>query len=120
MRRAQPWRTNRARVLRSTASSAEDRMWTELRGRRLDGLKFMRQCPIGPFFVDFLCRELKIIVEVDGGTHSMPREMARDGIRAVYLEKQGYRIFRVHNAEVYEDIDGVLDTLLTFVRGEVP
>jgi len=73
MRGAQPWRTNRARVLRSRATSAEDRMWSALRNRRLNGLKFVRQCSIGPYFVDFVCRERKIIVEIDGATHSIPR-----------------------------------------------
>src|SRR5205085_4114938 len=48
MRGAQPWRTNRARVLRSPLTPAEDRMWSALRNRRLNGLKFVRQCPIGP------------------------------------------------------------------------
>lgn len=119
MRRAQPWKTNRARVLRSNATSAEDRLWYELRARRLNGLKFVRQCPIGPFFVDFACREAKIIVEVDGGTHSTADELARDDARTAYLEGLGFRIFRAHNIEVYENIDGVLDTLLALIRGEV-
>ena len=119
MRRAQPWKTNRARVLRSNATSAEERLWYELRARRLNGLKFVRQCPIGPFFVDFACREFEIIVEIDGGTHSTDDELAKDAARSAYLEGEGYRLFRAHNQEVYDNLDGVLDTLLAFVRGEV-
>ena len=119
MRRAQPWKTNRARVLRSKATSAEERLWYELRARRFNNMKFVRQCPIGPFFVDFACRELKIIVEVDGGTHSTEEERARDTARSAYLESQGFRIFRAHNQEVYDDFDGVLDTLLAFVEGKL-
>ena len=119
MRRAQPWKTNRARVLRSNATSAEERLWYELRARRFKNLKFVRQCPIGPFFADFACRELKIIVEVDGGTHSTEKELVRDGTRSAYLTAQGFRIFRAHNQEVYDNLDGVLDTLLAFIRGEV-
>ncbi len=120
MRRAQPWTTNRARVLRSNATSAEERLWYELRARRLNGMKFVRQCPIGSFFVDFACRERKIIVEVDGGTHSTHHEVVRDTSRSAYLEAQGFRIFRAHNTEVYENIDGVFETLLAFIEGKVP
>lgn len=119
MRRAQPWKTNRARVLRSNATSAEERLWTALRARRLDGRKFVRQCPIGPFFADFACRELKIIVEVDGGTHGTEDEVARDSARAAYLEDQGFRIFRATNQEVYDNLDGVLDALLAFIDGKI-
>ncbi len=119
MRRAQPWKTNRARVLRSTATSAEERLWYDLRARRFNDMKFVRQCPIGPFFVDFACRELKIIVEVDGGTHSTAEERARDAERSGYLEAQGFRIFRAHNQEVYDNLDGVLDPLLAFVEGKI-
>ena len=72
MRGPQPWRTNRARVLRSHSTSAEDRIWSALRNRRLNGLKFVRQYSIGPYFVDFVCRERMIIVEIDGATHREP------------------------------------------------
>jgi very-short-patch-repair endonuclease len=118
MRRAQPWKVNRARVLRSASTSAEDKVWSELRARRLNGLKFVRQCPIGPYFVDFVCRELKIIVEIDGGTHSTNDEVATDMVRTAYLRNEGYRIFRAHNAEVFENVDGVIETLLAFLAGK--
>ena len=78
MRGPQPWRTNRSRVLRSRTSSAVDKMWSELRNRQLGGLKFVRECPIGPFTVDFACRAEKLIVEIDGGTHSTEGEIAAD------------------------------------------
>ncbi len=119
MRRAQPWRTNRARVSRSKATPAEERLWTALRARRLRGIKFVRQCPIGPYFVDFACRELKIVVEVDGGTHSTEEEIARDTARSADLESRGYRIFRAQNQEVQDDLTGVLDTLLDFIDGKI-
>jgi very-short-patch-repair endonuclease len=119
MRTTQTWRTNRSRVLRSNSTSAEDLIWSELRGRRLGGLKFVRQCPVGPFFVDFVCRENKIIVEIDGGTHGSSAEIARDQQRSAYLQAKGFRIFRAHNQDVYDNIDGVLDTLLALARGEV-
>ncbi|MEZ0303456.1 MAG: endonuclease domain-containing protein [Hyphomicrobiaceae bacterium] len=116
MRRAQPWRTNRARVLRSKSSSAEDRLWSRLRNRNFAGLKFTRQAPVGPYFVDFLCRDRKIIVEVDGGTHGTAAEISHDERRATELRQLGYRVFRACNIDVYENIDGVLDTLLAFIE----
>ena len=119
MRRAQPWRTSRARSLRSKSTAAEDRLWSHLRDRQLGGLKFVRQAPIGPYFVDFLCRKRKIVVEVDGGTHSTAPEVARDAARSSYLEAQGYRIFRAHNLEIAENIDGILETLLAFIEMKV-
>ncbi|MBX9777409.1 MAG: endonuclease domain-containing protein [Xanthobacteraceae bacterium] len=118
MRGPQPWRTNRARVLRSRATSAEDRMWSALRGRRLDGLKFVRQYPIGPYVVDFVCREQAIVVEIDGATHSTDDELASDKRRAEFLRAQSYRIFRVTNIDVYENLDGVREALLAFVMGK--
>ena len=116
MRRAQPWRINRARSLRSSSTAAEDRLWSHLRNRQLAGVKFVRQAPVGPYFVDFLCRKLKIIIEIDGATHSTAPEMSRDAARSSYLEAEGYRIFRAHNSEVAENIDGVLETLLAFIE----
>jgi very-short-patch-repair endonuclease len=118
MRRSQPWKTQRARVLRANASSAEDKLWAELRNRQLGGLKFVRQAAIGPYFVDFLCRECAVVVEVDGGTHSTDDEIAADGQRAAYLLDEGHRIFRVHNSEIYENVDGVCDSLLAYIAGE--
>jgi len=111
MRRAQPWVTNRARVLRANASSAEDLLWQELRARRLAGHKFVRQAPIDRYFADFLCRDLKLVIEVDGGTHGTDAEIAADATRNLALESQGYFIFRVHNQEIYENLSGVLESL---------
>ena len=119
MRRAMPWRTLRARSLWSEASSAEARLWSELRNRQLCGLKFVRQAPIGPFFVDFLCREQAVVVEVDGGTHSTDYELATDAARTAYLEANGFRLFRAHNSEIYDNLDGVCDTLLHFILPEI-
>ncbi|WP_072390828.1 DUF559 domain-containing protein [Hyphomicrobium sp. CS1BSMeth3] len=116
MRGARPWRTNRARVLRADDTSAEARLWNELRDRRLGGLKFVRQAPIADHYVDFLCREQKVIVEVDGGTHSTDAEIANDAARADQLRQLGYRLFRVSNADVYDDLDSALDALLAYVK----
>ncbi len=105
--------------MRSRASKACDLLWSELRNRQLGGMKFVREHPIGPFYVDFCCRAEKIVVEIDGGTHSTADEQAYDRAREAFLRAEGYRIFRAHNVEVYEALDGVCDSLLAFVRGEV-
>ena len=119
MRGEQPWRTNRARVLRSRSTLAEDRIWSELRNRRLNGLKFIRQCSIGPYFADFACRERMIIVEIDGATHSTDEEKAYDARREEYLRAQGFRIFRVDNGAVFENLSGVIAGLLAFIGESV-
>jgi very-short-patch-repair endonuclease len=93
-------------------TSAENKLWYHLRGRRLAGLKFVRQAPIGPYFVDFVCRDLKLIVEIDGATHGETNEIAYDEKRSALLRNLGYRVFRVWNGDVYENLDGVLNALI--------
>jgi very-short-patch-repair endonuclease len=102
----------RARALRADATSAEARLWKRLRNRGLNGFKFSRQVAIGPYFADFCCRERKLIVEVDGATHSTDVELASDARRSGFLGTQGYAVLRVHNAEVFENLEGVLETIL--------
>ncbi len=114
MRHSQPWRTNRSRVLRANDTSAEAKLWAELRNRQLGDLKFVRQAAVGGYFVDFLCRERKVVVEIDGGTHSTDAELANDAARSDELSSRGYRVFRVSNADVFENLDDVLSALLAF------
>jgi very-short-patch-repair endonuclease len=116
MRGEQPWLRNRSRVLRSRPISAEARLWAKLRSRQLGGHKFVRQMPIGPYFADFVCRERKVVVEVDGGTHSTGEEAERDAKRTSDMQELGYRTFRVCNDDVYHNVDYVLDALLAFVE----
>ena len=112
MRGPQPWRTNRARAIRSRQVAAEEKLWEELRNRRLGGLKFVRQLAIGPYFADFACRERKLIVEVDGATHGSDEEVAADAARTAELESMGYRVCRATNDDIERNIDGVLEWLL--------
>ncbi len=112
MRSSQPWRTNRARTLRSQQVAAEAKLWEELRNRRLGGFKFVRQAAVGAYFVDFACRERKLVVEVDGATHGLDEEIAADAARTAAMERMGYRVCRVTNDDVARNMDGVLDWLL--------
>jgi very-short-patch-repair endonuclease len=104
--------TRRAGDLRQNQTEAERLLWRRLRGRALAGFKFARQEPIGPYFADLVCRDERLIVEIDGATHSTDEERRRDARRAVFLADRGYRIARFVNREVYGNIEGVLETIL--------
>ncbi|MEO6607287.1 MAG: DUF559 domain-containing protein [Aestuariivirga sp.] len=108
-----PSRTlNRARSLRHNQTEAEKRLWGNLRNKALQGHKFNRQVPIGPYIVDFLCHEAKLVLEVDGATHGDAHEVEYDKNRTAFLNAQGYRVIRCFNADVFENLNGVLDTFL--------
>ena len=77
----------------------------------------MRQEPIGPYFADFCCREEKLVIEIDGATHSTEAELARDSSREAFLVSRGYRVLRFRNAEVHEEMDGVMETVLAALEG---
>lgn len=87
---------SQARALRRRAPSTEHLLWTLLRGRRLEGLKFRRQVPIGPYIVDFLCLRHRLVVEADGPFH----EPEDDAVRDAWLETQGFRVLRFPNGEI--------------------
>lgn len=103
----------RARGLRQDQTEAERQLWRRLRNRTLGGFKFVRQEPIGPYFADFVCREEKVVMEVDGATHSTDEERCRDAAREQFLRDRGYRVARFHNDEVYRNVEGVLDMILS-------
>lgn len=102
----------RARTLRKDDTEAERRLWEELRNWRLNGFKFVRQLPIGPYFADFTCRAAKLVVEVDGATHGSEGEVRHDAARTRFLEEQGWRVLRVWNEEVFTARNAVCDTIL--------
>jgi very-short-patch-repair endonuclease len=95
--------TSRSRALRKNATDAERKLWSVLRGRQLNGLKFRKQVEIDGYVVDFLCAERRLIIEVDGGQHTPER----DARRSAYLESQGFRLIRFWNDDVLQNIDGV-------------
>ena len=102
----------RARSLRQTQTEAEKKLWGYLRNNSLQGHKFTRQTPIGPYIVDFLCFAKKLVVEVDGATHGDTHEVEYDQKRTAFLEACGYRVFRCYNDDVYKNVTGVLDGIL--------
>ena len=109
--------TRRARELRRDAPAAERIIWRRLRNRQLGGWKFTRQEPIGPYFVDFVCREKRLVVEVDGATHSTAEELASDSRRTAVLDTEGYRVIRFTNQQVYENVEAALEEILRVLGG---
>ncbi|OHV90876.1 hypothetical protein ORS3428_00735 [Mesorhizobium sp. ORS 3428] len=108
--------TARARELRVDETEAEYRLWGELRGRHLNGYKFVRQVPLGPFFADFVCRERGLIVEIDGSQHA---DAPADAARTAWLNGHGYSVLRFWNHEVLAERRAVLDTILAVLEGQI-
>jgi very-short-patch-repair endonuclease len=98
-----------ARSLRRNMTDAERLLWQQLRNRQMDGWKFRRQHPLGPFVVDFICLDKKIIVEVDGSQHAI--HIKEDAERSRCLQEWGYRILRFWNNDVLKGIDSVLEVI---------
>ena len=97
-----------ARKLRRTMTDAEALLWSRLRGQQLGGYKFVRQFPVGPHVADFACRSAKLVIELDGGQHSV----ASDAARTRDIETYGYRVIRYWNNDVMSNVDGVLESIL--------
>ena len=98
-------RTERSGDLRSRQTKAESLIWTVLRAKRLAGLKFRRQHPTGPYFVDFACVEKDVVVELDGGYHDLQYETDRQ--RQAFSESEGWQVIRFSNEEVLADVEAV-------------
>jgi very-short-patch-repair endonuclease len=107
------------RMLRREASDAEKRLWCLLRNRRLEA-KFRRQHPVGPFVLDFFCQERRLAIELDGGQHYEPAQMARDARRTRYLEERGIRVIRFTNLELLGELDTVAEIIWKAVQREQP
>jgi very-short-patch-repair endonuclease len=101
-------RVPRARTLRRDATEAEKKLWQHLRQPPFKQHHFRRQATIGPYFADFASHQLRVIIEVDGGQHSVT---GSDATRTRHLEANGYRVLRFWNNEVCENMSGVLATI---------
>ena len=88
------------------------KLWFYLRGHRLNGLKFKRQAPVGNYIVDFVCKSKNLIIELDGSGHLDMEQILHDEIRDKYLTKLGYKIIRIYNNEIENNIGGVLEYIL--------
>ena len=98
--------TSRAKSLRNEATPAERTLWKYLSRRQVSGRKFSRQMPVGPFYADFLCRELRLIIEIDGYSHET--QQSEDDKRTEYLVAHGYKVVRFTNDDVLANVEGVV------------
>src|SRR6058998_887966 len=101
-------RVPRARALRRDATEAEKKLWQHSRQPPFKQHRFRRQATIGPYFADFASHQLRIVIEVDGGQHSLSRS---DEARTRYLEANDYRVLRFWNNEVLGNLEGVLSEI---------
>lgn len=102
--------------LRTNMTDAEQKIWSHLRQRQINNLKFRRQQIIGHYIVDFACFENKLIIEIDGGQHSEET----DKNRTAFLQKEGHTILRFWNNDVLNNIEGVLETILIEINKAPP
>jgi very-short-patch-repair endonuclease len=107
-----------ARELRARETQVELILWEALRGRRLDGLKFRRQHPVGPFVFDFCCIERRLAIELDGEVHA--KQADQDAEREALLTAAGYRVLRFPNDAVRNRLAEVVQSIRTAASEEPP
>ena len=101
-------------MLRKTQLTvAEKLLWEELRTRRLRGLKFRRQVPLGPFIADFFCPEAHLVIELDGESHE--GKEGYDEWRTRFLGEHNYHVLRLSNEEVIESMEDVLKKIVASI-----
>jgi len=111
------FRRERARQLRLNATEPEQRLWRALKSVPVFGSHFRRQVPIGSYVADFACLKARLIIELDGGHHSKDDVAVKDEQRTRWLKSEGYRVIRFWNAELTENLPGVLDTIYRALYG---
>jgi very-short-patch-repair endonuclease len=102
-----------SRELRTHMTDAENVLWLKLRRKQLKGHQFYRQKIIGDYIVDFYCPGARLIIEVDGGQHYGPEEMAKDRMRDKHLREQGFEVLRFLDREVLVERESVLEKIYT-------
>ncbi|MBN8607744.1 MAG: endonuclease domain-containing protein [Caulobacterales bacterium] len=102
-----PDSVRRARESRKNQTSAEGKLWSLLRNRRLIKRKFRRQLPIGPWVADFACPAIKLAIEVDGPSHDTSDQKAWDDMKTEYLRTSGWRVMRIMNEDIYQALGEV-------------
>jgi very-short-patch-repair endonuclease len=100
-----------ARVQRQRATPSTQIMWEALRNRKLERTKFAREKIIGRYIVDFYCRSASLVLEIDGAVHDTPEAVQYDHARDAWFKAQRYRVLRIRNEEVLENLDAVLDSV---------
>lgn len=108
----------RARELRQTATDAETLLWKLIRNRQINGAKFRRQHPFGPYILDFYNYEARLAIELDGSGHAEPKQARHDAERTEALNAAGIRVIRFWNNQVLKETEGVLQAIWHAVSNE--
>ena len=111
-----------SRELRSNQTLGETLLWTQLQRRQVRGYQFNRQKPLGNYIVDFYCKKLQLVIEVDGNSHHFEETSVRDVQRQRILEEKGLKFFRFTEHDVRKSMDDVLRQIEQFIdnfEGEV-
>jgi very-short-patch-repair endonuclease len=103
-----------ARRLRKDMTEAEQRLWYRIRNRQLSDHQFRKQVPLGPYIADFCCLKERLVIELDGGQHAEITE--HELKRRAWMEANSYRVLRFWNNEVFENIEGVLETIVRALK----
>jgi very-short-patch-repair endonuclease len=111
------FKRDRARQLRSNTTEPEQTLWRALKRIPVYGSHFRRQVPIGSYVADFACLKARLLIELDGGHHSQDGIATKDEARTRWFESEGYRVVRFWNAELSENMNGVLDTIYAALYG---
>ena len=109
-RRYEPRLTDRAREMRHHSAPAERILWSKLRGCRLQGFRFRRQQPMGSYVADFYCAECRLVIELDGDSHS--DQVDYDRRRDEWMSAQGLLVLRYPNPEIFDNLHNVLEAIL--------
>jgi very-short-patch-repair endonuclease len=112
--RVDPTLKERARSMRANPTPAEQKLWLVLRANRFENQQFTRQTIIAPYIVDFASKAARLIIEIDGDTHS--GEDRYDARRTEFLETLGYHVIRFANPDVMGNIEGVLSMIAQALR----
>ena len=102
-------------MLRKNATIHEKRLWNLLKNRQFHNLRFKRQVPIGNYIVDFLCPEIKLVIEIDGGQHNEPGNIEYDNKRTEFLQNNGFKVIRFWNNDIYKNINGILEEIEKYI-----
>ncbi|MBK1969142.1 MULTISPECIES: endonuclease domain-containing protein [Brevundimonas] len=98
----------RARAMRKALTPPEARLWVQLKLLRAQGFHFRRQAPFRGYYLDFVCFDQRLVIEVDGVTHTVEARANRDRVRDAVLAGEGFTTLRFDNAAVRDDLDGVM------------
>ena len=104
-----------ARKLRNNSTKSEIRVWTELLSGKKTGYTFLRQRPILNYIADFLCKDLKLIIELDGYSHEFEQQWKKDKERQKELEKAGFKILRFTDDDVMNDLRNVENEIMHWI-----